>query len=265
VVRPTVAVAAWYGSAVASANSDSANDGSRLISSNCRSRWARSLFRLTAGPSSNQSFHANRIGESQRRMRACQELRRANRQFLLIGLAIDTSTRFGPAALNRGNTEAKLPPGWEPEAVALWLPYTDIPAGVWAAPVPVVGLAADWNLQWHAYRALLSRCDLVLSDLPGVMALGQDGAGHVRPANLFGLDRAYLEEAPPESPRDIGWPPSRLFGLPKLRHPCRTLGPATENSGRWSGGGLELRTSEIHSALPWPDGSFGSREIDRRE
>src|SRR5260370_16442431 len=95
---------------------------------------------------------------------------------------------------------AKLPADWEPEAVALWLPYTEIPAGLWTAPIPVVGLAADWNLLWHSYRSILPRCDLVLTDLPGVEALQRAGFYHVRPANLFGLDRAFLTEPIPASP-----------------------------------------------------------------
>lgn len=54
---------------------------------------------------------------------------------------------------------ARLPAGWRPDAVALWLPAGGIPTGVWAAPVPVVGLVADWHRHWHAYRRLLPACD----------------------------------------------------------------------------------------------------------
>ena len=63
---------------------------------------------------------------------------------------------------------ARLPAGWQPDFVALYLPYTRIPAGLWAAPGPIVGLAADWSLLWHAYRSQLRRCDLVLTDTVGV-------------------------------------------------------------------------------------------------
>jgi hypothetical protein len=62
---------------------------------------------------------------------------------------------------------AKLPDGWRPEFVALWLPYTTIPACLWSSPVPLVGLATDWNLLWHHYRRWLRRCDLAFSDDAG--------------------------------------------------------------------------------------------------
>ena len=70
---------------------------------------------------------------------------------------------FGPAgvdvAVAPGDSwEAvlsRLPEGWRPDFAALWLPYTVVPACVWSAPVPVVALAADWNLLWRHYRRVL--------------------------------------------------------------------------------------------------------------
>ena len=70
---------------------------------------------------------------------------------------------FGPAgvdvAVAPGDSwEAvlsRLPEGWRPDFVALWLPYTVVPACVWSAPVPLVALAADWNLLWRHYRRVL--------------------------------------------------------------------------------------------------------------
>src|SRR5437867_349029 len=56
---------------------------------------------------------------------------------------------------------ARLPPDWQPDFIVLYLPYTNIPACLWSAPVPIIGLAADWNLLWHHYRLVLRRCDLV--------------------------------------------------------------------------------------------------------
>src|SRR5688572_5616541 len=75
---------------------------------------------------------------------------------------------FGPGAdldlidcANWNEVEARLPPEWQPEFVVLWLPYTQVPAWAWASPVPVVGLAADWNLLFHEYRRTLSGvCDI---------------------------------------------------------------------------------------------------------
>jgi GT2 family glycosyltransferase/Flp pilus assembly protein TadD len=87
--------------------------------------------------------------------------------------------------------------------VVLYLPYTQIPEWMWCAPIPIVGLAADWNLCWSWYRRCLRRCDLVLTDLPGVEVMAREGIGHARAANLFGCERQMVEEPWPEVPRDI--------------------------------------------------------------
>src|SRR5262249_52380130 len=60
----------------------------------------------------------------------------------------------------------RLPADFRPDLVALWLPYGSAPAWAWSAPVPVVALAPDWTLNWHAYRNLLPCCDAALTDLP---------------------------------------------------------------------------------------------------
>jgi GT2 family glycosyltransferase/Tfp pilus assembly protein PilF len=98
---------------------------------------------------------------------------------------------------------ARLPGGWRPDFVVLYLPYTTLPECLWSAPVPVIGLAADWNLQWSWYRRCLPRCDLALTDVAGVEALAREGIAHGRAANLFGLERAFVEEPAGEGPRDI--------------------------------------------------------------
>ncbi|HYH66560.1 MAG TPA: glycosyltransferase [Urbifossiella sp.] len=72
---------------------------------------------------------------------------------------------------------------------------TSTPAWLWSAPVPVVALAADPNLLWHGYRAVLHLADLVLTDQPAVDRFHRAGIAHVRPANLYGLDREFLAEA----------------------------------------------------------------------
>src|ERR1700722_1141310 len=91
--------------------------------------------------------------------------------------------------------QARLPKGWCPEFIVLWLPYTHIPEFLWSAPIPIVGLAADWNLLWHEYRQVLPRGDTVFTDAPGVEVMKRAGLHHVRAANLFGLERAFLEES----------------------------------------------------------------------
>jgi glycosyltransferase involved in cell wall biosynthesis/predicted O-methyltransferase YrrM/Flp pilus assembly protein TadD len=119
---------------------------------------------------------------------------------------------FGPAAgvdlaASTGDTWqdlcARFPQGWLPDFVVLDLHYTTVPSCLWSAPVPIVGLAADWNLLWHYYRHSLRRCDLVLTDSAGVAALGRQGVTWVQRANLFGCGQEFLDYTYPEGPRDI--------------------------------------------------------------
>jgi tetratricopeptide (TPR) repeat protein len=98
---------------------------------------------------------------------------------------------------------ARLPEGWRPDFLALRLDYTTIPEGLWSAPVPILGLAGDWNLVWHYYRHCLPRCDLVLTDSVGVQVLTCAGLAHVRQANIFGPGLAYREAPMPQGQRDI--------------------------------------------------------------
>src|SRR5579884_1072269 len=97
----------------------------------------------------------------------------------------------------------RLPDGWMPDFLVLYLPYTTIPPGLWAAPIPIIGLAADWNLLWHSYRRCLPACDLVLSDAAGVQRLACQGIDHARAATLFGCERVFLEQPIGDRPRDI--------------------------------------------------------------
>jgi glycosyltransferase involved in cell wall biosynthesis/predicted Zn-dependent protease len=121
-------------------------------------------------------------------------------------LAFDPSGAAG-LRVEPGDTwdslRARLPAGWQPDFVVLDLHYTTVPAGLWSAPVPLVGLAADWPLLWHHDRRCLRRCDLVLTDTAGVQALAREGIAYARAANLFGCERACLTELPADTPRDI--------------------------------------------------------------
>ena len=99
---------------------------------------------------------------------------------------------------------SRFPESWTPDFVAVWLPYAAVPRFVWESPVPVVGLAADWSLNWHAYRHVLPLCDLVLTDAPGCAALAKTGLRTpVAPAVLYGLGREWLDEPVGDGPRDI--------------------------------------------------------------
>jgi tetratricopeptide (TPR) repeat protein len=133
-----------------------------------------------------------------------QKLHAARREgdCLAFNAAGDTDLTVGPQDTWE-QVAARLPPGWRPDFLALRLDYTTVPEGLWSAPLLLVGLAADWTLLWHHYRRCLRRCDLVLTDAPGVAALARDGLPHARAANLFGCERADLEADGPEGPRDI--------------------------------------------------------------
>jgi hypothetical protein len=98
---------------------------------------------------------------------------------------------------------ARFPAGWQPDFIALWLAYTSVPGCLWQAPVPLLGLAGDWNLLWHGYRELLPLCAALLTDTPGVAALHGVGLRQARPANLYGSGAAFLEPFREEGPRDI--------------------------------------------------------------
>src|SRR5262245_49043454 len=62
---------------------------------------------------------------------------------------------------------SRFPSGWQPDFIVLYLPYRTVPACLWSAPIPRVGLAGDWNLLWHSYRRQLPLCELVLTDTQG--------------------------------------------------------------------------------------------------
>jgi glycosyltransferase involved in cell wall biosynthesis len=127
----------------------------------------------------------------------------------------------------------RLPAGWRPDFIALNLGYRAIPPGLWSAPVPLVGLAIDWNLLWHQYRRALRRCELVLTDLPGVDLLGREGFRHVRPANLFGCDASWLDGPWPDGPRDIDMLFVGNLQPAVQRERLSWLGRLSRLAGRW--------------------------------
>jgi len=50
---------------------------------------------------------------------------------------------------------ARCPEGFQPYFIALPLAYQSIPTWLYRAPVPLVGVAADWSLLFHQYRQQL--------------------------------------------------------------------------------------------------------------
>lgn len=58
----------------------------------------------------------------------------------------------------------RLPTGWRPDFLALWLPYTTIPNCLASAPLPRLALAPDWHLLAHYYRRRLPTCTMAVTD-----------------------------------------------------------------------------------------------------
>jgi tetratricopeptide (TPR) repeat protein len=92
---------------------------------------------------------------------------------------------------------------WQPDFIVLYLPLGKVPQAIWSAPVPIIGLALDWDLQFHRWRMWLKRCDLVLTDAAGVEVLGRAGVAHLQAASLTRCGRSRLEQNPAEAARDI--------------------------------------------------------------
>jgi hypothetical protein len=164
---------------------------------------------------------------------ACQ--RRADREAgrcLAFNARGDVDLMVGPGD-SWDDVLARLPPGWQPDFVALDLNYTSVPQALWSAPVPLVGLATDWNLLWHHDRRCLRRCELALIDVPGVQALAREGLRHARPANLFGCDPGLLDGPWPDGPRDIDVLFVGNLQPAVQRKRLAWLGRRARLSGRW--------------------------------
>ena len=140
---------------------------------------------------------------------------------------------------------SRLPAGWQPDFVALNLAYTTIPAGLWQAPVPLVGLAADTNLLWHGYRRLLPRCDVILTDACSVDRLHRAGLAQARPANLYGLGRPFLEQVPRAAERDIDILFVGNLHAAVQRERLPWLGRLARLAGRWR---VQIRTGVFGDA-----------------
>jgi hypothetical protein len=92
---------------------------------------------------------------------------------------------------------ARLPADWRPDFVVLdRVGYTTVPACLWDAPVPLVALAPDSQLQWSFLRRFLPLTQLVLADTASVAVMHCQGIGHAVEANLFGLQDVFALPAP---------------------------------------------------------------------
>src|SRR5437867_3276530 len=107
---------------------------------------------------------------------------RARGDCLAFGPGGDVDLLVGPAE-PWATVRTHLPAGWTPDFVALHLAaYLPVPAGLWSAPIPLVGLAGDSNLLWHSFRHRLKCCELLLADAAGAEALARQGLRHVHQA-----------------------------------------------------------------------------------
>src|SRR5262249_25085856 len=119
-------------------------------------------------------------------------------------LALGPGTSLG-AASSWQDLCARLPADWFPDLVVFDLAYHTLPPWLGPAPVPLVALAADAQLQFHWLRRLLPRCEGVLADPRPVERLHRAGIHHARAANLFGVEQDFLAAPLPavDAPRDI--------------------------------------------------------------
>src|SRR4051812_38953767 len=85
-------------------------------------------------------------------------------EYLSIARAAGSALTFGPTAkvhtgpAEDGDAFIGCSVGWVPDLAALWLPAGAVPPAIWDAGVPVFGLAAGWDLRWHACRRAADRC-----------------------------------------------------------------------------------------------------------
>jgi GT2 family glycosyltransferase/predicted Zn-dependent protease len=127
----------------------------------------------------------------------------------------------------------RFPADWQPDFVVLSLGQGHIPPCLWSAPIPLVGLADNWDLNWHYFRRRLRQCELVLTNPRGVEVLAREGIGHAQAANLQGLGRNRLESPELVKVRDID-----ILAIGELHPalerellPC--LGRVARLAGRW--------------------------------
>ncbi len=79
---------------------------------------------------------------------------------------------------------ARFPSGWQPDFLALWLGRASIPASLWSAPVPIIGLVGDQDLHYSFLRQAAHWLDWVVAAPREANALLREGLTHVRPGLL---------------------------------------------------------------------------------
>ena len=94
---------------------------------------------------------------------------------------------------------ARLPQGFEPDAIMLWWPDQDpIPVGLERCPVPSIAVMSDYNLTMPHLRRVWPFFDLVLCDRPSLTVMGRLPFARVEPWCQFSfrpdVHREYGEE-----------------------------------------------------------------------
>jgi len=132
---------------------------------------------------------------------------------------------------NWDSFSARLPSARMPEFVLLNLNRTTMPPWLWKSPLPLIGLADDWSLQWHNYRRILRWCDLVFADATGVELLRRIGVTHARPGRLKQVNATPKCDSPPFEARDID---ILFLAEPRNREALRLLPRLGLLARRWS-------------------------------
>jgi tetratricopeptide (TPR) repeat protein len=141
---------------------------------------------------------------------------------------------------------ARFPAGWRPDVIALVMHYKTAPTCLWTAPIPIIGLAGDWNLLFHYYRLRLPSCEVVAVDANGVDVCRRAGIEQARPFVIYGCGRAFLaaavreEESPRKRDIDIGFVGNLRASVQADR--MTWLARLAKLSDRWQ---VEIRTG-IH-------------------
>jgi tetratricopeptide (TPR) repeat protein len=129
---------------------------------------------------------------------------------------------------------SRLPAGWQPDFVLLDLGYTTVPNCLWDAPVPLVAMAPDSQLQWSFLRRFLPLTQLVLADAASVEVMHRHGISHAIPANLFGLQDLFATPSPSTLERreiDLLFVGNLHPAVQRLRN--RWLGRIARLADRW--------------------------------
>jgi hypothetical protein len=115
----------------------------------------------------------------------------------------DADLAFDPAREPLEALWSRLPGGWQPDRLVWWSPeYSLLPAGIERCPVPSIAVLGDWNLGLWATAPLLEAFDWVVTDRPGVRALGPQLRVPVDAWPAFSFDPA-IHRREPALPRDI--------------------------------------------------------------